>query len=128
MPAKSQQQLKMIYARRNRYKSEDKTPKKWKWIWDEDWTDVSFKDLPEKIEEFKYNRDVYIDLLSEESEFTKDELERMSDREIKDLYDALYLETTIDDDTDDDTDSFSDDLYAENLITKFDKFINESKR
>jgi hypothetical protein len=126
MPAKSQQQLKMIYARRNRYKSEDKTPKKWKWIWDEDWTDVSFKELPEKIEEYKFNRQVYIELLSEESEFTKEELKRMSDREIKDLYDALYLETTIDDE--EGTEDFNDDLYTENLITKFDRFINETKK
>jgi len=126
MPAKSQQQLKMIYARRNRYKSEDKTPKKWKWIWDEDWTDVSFKELPEKIEEYKFNRQVYIELLSEESEFTKEELKRMSDREIKDLYDALYLETTIDDE--EGIEDFNDDLYTENLITKFDRFINETKK
>lgn len=38
MPAKSQDQLKLIYTIRSRYKSKSKTPKKWKWVWGEEWT------------------------------------------------------------------------------------------
>lgn len=38
MPAKSEKQLKLIFAVRNKYKSKSKTPKKWKWIWGEEWT------------------------------------------------------------------------------------------
>jgi hypothetical protein len=37
MPAKSQAQRGMIFAKRDKYGSKAKTPKKWKWIWDEDW-------------------------------------------------------------------------------------------
>ena len=37
MPAKSQAQRGMIFARRDQYGSKAKTPKKWQWIWDEDW-------------------------------------------------------------------------------------------
>jgi ParB-like nuclease domain len=37
MPAKSPQQLKLIWAIRNKYKSKRKSPKKWKWVWGEEW-------------------------------------------------------------------------------------------
>ena len=37
MPAQSQQQLKLVYAKRNQYGSKEKTPKKWKWVWQEEW-------------------------------------------------------------------------------------------
>ena len=37
MPAKSKQQLKLIYAIRNKYKSKKKAPKKWKWVFGEEW-------------------------------------------------------------------------------------------
>jgi len=48
MPAKSQQQLKFIYAKRNQYGSEAETPEKWKWIWEPAWTKVKAKKLPKK--------------------------------------------------------------------------------
>jgi hypothetical protein len=35
MPAKSQKQRNMIFARRNQYGSKKNTPKNWEWIWDE---------------------------------------------------------------------------------------------
>ena len=38
MPAKSEKQLKLIFAVRKKYKSKSKTPKKWKWVWGEEWT------------------------------------------------------------------------------------------
>ena len=37
MPAKSQSQRGLIFAKRDQYKSKAKTPDKWKWIWDEGW-------------------------------------------------------------------------------------------
>lgn len=52
MPAKSQQQMKYIYAMRNKYKSKKKAPKNMKWVFDEKWTKgVKMKDLPKKIKE-----------------------------------------------------------------------------
>jgi len=47
MPAKSQAQRGMIFARRDQYKSKAKTPKKWQWIWDEDFENKG--KLPKKI-------------------------------------------------------------------------------
>jgi len=40
MPAKSQKQLKFIYAKRHQYGSKSKTPKKWKWVWNDEWLKV----------------------------------------------------------------------------------------
>jgi len=37
MPAKSEQQRKMIFAKRGQYKTKAKTPKKWKWVWGKEW-------------------------------------------------------------------------------------------
>jgi hypothetical protein len=37
MPAKSKKQLALVYARRNQYGSKKNTPKKWKWVWKEEW-------------------------------------------------------------------------------------------
>jgi len=37
MPAKSKQQLKLIWAIRNKYGSKAKAPKKWKWVFGEEW-------------------------------------------------------------------------------------------
>jgi hypothetical protein len=51
MPAKSKQQLKFIYAIRNKYGSKKKAPKNMKWVFDKEWTDVSFKDLPKTVTE-----------------------------------------------------------------------------
>ena len=50
MPAKSQQQLKFIYAIRNKYKTKKDAPKKFKWVFDEEWTDVKMKELPKVVE------------------------------------------------------------------------------
>ena len=50
MPAKSQQQMKYIYAMRNKYKSKRKAPKNMKWLFDEEWTKgVKMKKLPNKV-------------------------------------------------------------------------------
>ena len=37
MPAKSKNQLKLIWSIRNKYKSKTKAPKKWKWVFGEEW-------------------------------------------------------------------------------------------
>lgn len=42
MPSKSKKQRKFIFAKRNQYKTKANTPKKWQWIWNDEW---------EKIEE-----------------------------------------------------------------------------
>lgn len=46
MPAQSQSQRALIFSRRDRYGSEESTPNKWKWIWDEGWENRG--KLPEK--------------------------------------------------------------------------------
>lgn len=47
MPAVSQSQRRLIFGKRNQYKTEKKTPKKWKWIWHDEWENKG--KLPEKI-------------------------------------------------------------------------------
>lgn len=51
MPAKSQSQRGLIFARRDQYGSKKNTPKKWKWIWDEDWENKG--KLPKKVKKKK---------------------------------------------------------------------------
>jgi len=51
MPAKSKSQLGFIYSKRNKYGSRKDTPKRWKWVWGKEWTDVNYKKLPEKVSE-----------------------------------------------------------------------------
>ena len=63
MPAKSKHQFKYIWAMRNKYKSKKKAPKNMKWVFDKEWTDVSFKDLPKKIKERHVAS--YVDFLNE---------------------------------------------------------------
>lgn len=54
MPAKSQQQLKFIYAMRNKYGSKKKAPKNMMWVFDEEWTSgVKMKKLPKKVKDKK---------------------------------------------------------------------------
>lgn len=40
MPSHSEKQRKFIYAIRNRYKKKKDTPKKWKWVWNDEWLKV----------------------------------------------------------------------------------------
>lgn len=48
---------------RRKYKSKKKAPKDMKWVFGKEWTDVSYKDLPESFE-FRYIR-TYIDFINE---------------------------------------------------------------
>jgi len=73
MPAKSKSQLRLIYARRNQYKSKAKTPKKWKWIWEKEWGELE-KGAPEKVEESIFEK--YLNKLYTEEE---DEFAEMKD-------------------------------------------------
>ena len=63
MPAKSKQQFRYIWAMRNKYKSKKKAPKSMKWVFDKEWTDAEFKDLPKKIKERYVMR--FVDYLNE---------------------------------------------------------------
>ena len=47
MPAVSQSQRGLIFSKRNKYGSEEATPKKWKWIWHEGWQNKG--KLPEYV-------------------------------------------------------------------------------
>jgi hypothetical protein len=44
MPARSSEQLKLIYAKRNQYKSKDHAPNKWKWVFDPEWGNLDKKE------------------------------------------------------------------------------------
>ena len=51
MPARSQQQVKFIWAMRNKYGSKKKAPKNMKWVFDEEWTEgIKMKSLPKYAE------------------------------------------------------------------------------
>ena len=49
MPTRSEAQRKLIFGKRNKYKTKKATPDKDKWIWDKGFENKG--DLPEKIEE-----------------------------------------------------------------------------
>jgi len=63
MPAKSKQQFRYIHAIRRKYGSKKNAPKNMKWVFNKEWTDVGFKDLPKKIKEC--NIYSYLDFISE---------------------------------------------------------------
>ncbi len=56
MPATSKKQYKLIWALRNKWGSKKKAPKKYHWVFDSEWTDVDYKDLPQKVSERKVLR------------------------------------------------------------------------
>lgn len=62
MPAKSKKQLKLIFAIRNKYKNKLKTPEKWKWVWDEEWSHLETPKILE-FNEFNEFKDDEIDEL-----------------------------------------------------------------
>lgn len=49
MPARSDQQRKLVFAKRGQYETKSSTPEKWKWVWDKGWENKG--DLPEKVKE-----------------------------------------------------------------------------
>ena len=78
MPANSKRQLRLIYSKRNKYKTEKNTPKNWKWVWDKEWTDVNYKKLPEKVKEHIITK--FNDFLNES---IRDVLKPKTDDDIK---------------------------------------------
>lgn len=68
MPARSKQQLKLIYARRDMYKSKENTPEKWKWIWNSEWEDVDYDKLPDKLS------DSFLSFYKEQQELVKESI------------------------------------------------------
>jgi len=40
MPSKSEQQRKFIFAKRSQYRSKEKTPEKYKFIWEKSWEEI----------------------------------------------------------------------------------------
>ncbi len=48
---------------RRKYKSKKKAPKNMKWVFNKEWTDVSFKDLPKNIKERHIQS--YLDFINE---------------------------------------------------------------
>lgn len=40
MPSSSEQQRKLVFAKRGQYKTKSDTPDKWKWVWNDDWLTV----------------------------------------------------------------------------------------
>ena len=40
MPSTSEQQRKLVFAKRGQYKTKADTPDKWKWVWNDDWLTV----------------------------------------------------------------------------------------
>ncbi len=52
MPAKSEKQLRLIWAIRRKYKTKTKTPKKWKWVWGEEWTHLQKESFILRFGEF----------------------------------------------------------------------------
>ena len=55
MPSKSEKQKRLVYAKRNIYKSKLNTPKKWKWIWNNDWLHVENLNHIKLFEDFSNN-------------------------------------------------------------------------
>ena len=53
MPAKSKQQLKLIWAIRRKYGKKKNAPKKWKWVFEEGWENKG--KLPKKVKKIDEN-------------------------------------------------------------------------
>jgi hypothetical protein len=89
------------------------------------------KGLPEKVEESKeFDRLETIELICNASEFNRIDLRKMSDDELKDLYDDLEIDDLIK--QSDPYKGLDNDnikvISQEKLITKFDNFLNEAKK
>jgi len=111
MPAKSQQQMKFIYAMRHKYKNKKNAPKSMKWVFDKEWTSgIKMSKLPKKIsnesyimkydiwksinehtfEDFTMNDMLYIKDLYDEGISDPETLSRESDLDINTVNQILY--------------------------------------
>jgi len=48
MPSQSEKQRQFIFIKRGEFKTKDKTPEKWKWIWDKDWEVIKRNGITKK--------------------------------------------------------------------------------
>lgn len=89
--AKSQQQMKYIYAMRSKYGTKRKAPKNMKWVFDEEWTSgVKMKKLPKKV---KKNESRIMDFGSFVNEHYEFEDFTMNDMEfVKELWEEGITE------------------------------------
>lgn len=64
MPVQSKTQFKYIWYLRNKYKDKKTTPDNLKWIWDDEWINVNYDNLPQKKEMFtnlkKYKQSIIL--------------------------------------------------------------------
>lgn len=60
MPSVSQSQRGLIFSKRNRYGSENNTPKKWKWVWEEGWENKGKLPKYKKKNKKKKNENIII--------------------------------------------------------------------
>lgn len=82
MPAKSQSQRGLIFAKRAKYGSVDKAPKKWKWCFEEGWENKG--KLPEKVKKKKKKNESVIAVKNESIIFFKDYLLKENDEFLTD--------------------------------------------
>jgi len=87
MPSKSQKQFKYIMYLRSKYENKKNTPEKDKWIWDSEWTDVKYGDLPK--EKTLTTEDLLLEMLGSTGSFKeyKEEMELNDQTYIDLLYD-----------------------------------------
>jgi len=86
MPVVSQQQRKLIFAKRGQYGSEKKTPDKWKWIWESGWENKG------KLPKFKRKRKINEVLTFEQhNEFIKENVEYITKKIVNDCWDCPFL-------------------------------------
>jgi len=82
MPSRSEKQRKFIFAKRGQFKSRDKAPDKWKWVFDKEWEEIEEniimkpykRKFEEKIEEGKHGLYLFRDTINLQNPFSITEL------------------------------------------------------
>lgn len=103
--AKSQQQMKYIYAMRGKYGSKKKAPKNMKWVFDEEWTSgVKMKKLPKKVKKNESHIMNFGSFVNEHynfEDFTHSDMEFVKELWIEGITDIgqLAIESDLDKDT-----------------------------
>lgn len=133
MPAKSKQQLKLIWAIRNKYGSKAKAPKKWKWVFGEEWGHLAkeshifnFKQFNEamgtlRLEDNELIDDLILDFV-ETYGLSEEEFNKKGYYQIQ-RFDRFFLHLSfqvVPFDTDEQKEKFESDLNK--LINRIEKF------
>jgi len=84
MPAKSEKQLRLIWVIRRKYKTKSKTPKKWKWVWGEEWTHLEKESVILRFEEF-----INENLSEDDRDLIEDLMVELSDKYYLSVYDLI---------------------------------------